>query len=241
MGRNVLRSVRNGGESFPSRRRFISRGQKLRRFNSRTIPTIQNGRLLTRAIRTGGGLGEWVSRIQAACVREASSVLELARLMAQARRAFPRGGWTRLWESGEMPFEIRKGQMLLGIGECVEELNAHTCARLPGALHTLYCLSRLGPAMLEQLVGQGRIHPGLKLRDARALVARYVPGSSRNGSDSKFQDRLARFADFVRKNLGTWSPQEREMVAVKLAALAGEIRAASGSDANPRNSSHQTL
>jgi hypothetical protein len=53
--------------------------------------------------------------------------------------------------------------------------------------------------------------------------ANSIPVISRNGSGSKLNDRLAQLADFIRKNLGTWSPKEREVVVEKLSALAREI------------------
>ncbi|HEX3624530.1 MAG TPA: hypothetical protein VH280_03800 [Verrucomicrobiae bacterium] len=120
-------------------------------------------------------LRDWVCRIQEVCAREANSVLDLARLMAQARNTFAHGDWTAIWRTGELPFALRKGQMLVAIGDGVEGLNAHNCARLPSAIHTLYQIAFLGPKLLEQLISQGRIRPGLTLAEAKALRAEYLP------------------------------------------------------------------
>jgi hypothetical protein len=164
-------------------------------------------------------LHKWISRIQAASAWEVNNVLELARLMAQARRTLPCGGWSKLWRTGAIPFSKRKGEMLVTIGECVEGLNAQNSAQLPGAWNTLYYLARLGRKAMEQLIGQGRIHPGLSLEEAKALSAEYFPGRRRTNPRSKLHVRLARFAAFVQTNLGTWSQQEREMVIQELAKL----------------------
>lgn len=176
-----------------------------------------------------GGLRDWVFRIQAVCAREANNVLELARLVSAARRALPHGGWSKLWRAGEMPipFSKRKGEMLVVIGMAVEGLNTNNCARLPAAWRTLYYLARLDRQTMEQLIGQGRIHPGLSLLEAKGLLDEYLPEIRRTTSRSKLQVRLARFAAFVRTNLGTWSQQERKMAAEELVALAEKIQAAS--------------
>jgi len=154
--RDNLRSRRRG--EIPFEHSFLAKAPKLRRFASKSI--------LTETATTEYGLRGWVSRIQAACAREASNVLELARLMAQARRSLPYGSWSKLWESGEihlLSFSKRKGEMLVTNGECVEGLDAQSSAQLPSAWNTLYYLARLGGKTMEQLIGQGRIHPGLSL------------------------------------------------------------------------------
>jgi hypothetical protein len=237
----------NGGMISPSRMSFISRSPKVRRFyfrifnlmktfiDFRDTTSEKNGHLvaaplaITRAALPKVDLRDWVSQIQAAYAREASDVLELARLMSRVHGRLPYGSWGRLWESREMrmPFKKRKGDMLVTIGRCVEGLDAQSSAQLPAAWNTLYYLARLGCKLMEKLISEGRIHPGLSLEEAKALLAQYRPGNRRTTSRSKLQRRLDAFAVFVREKLGTWLPQEREMVAEKLAALAAEVRAAS--------------
>jgi hypothetical protein len=170
---------------------------------------------------------QWVCRIQAACAREVNNVLELACLIAQARRTLPRGGWSKLWQAGVIPFSKRKGEMLVVIGECVEGLNAQNSAQLPAAWNTLYYLARLGRGKMQQLIHQGRIHPGLSLEEAKALSAEYFPGKRRTNPRSKLHLRLARFTAFVQTNLGIWSQEERTAVVTKLAELTGKIQSVS--------------
>jgi hypothetical protein len=214
-GREILRSCRKNEN--PSGRRFISSRSEFERINPTAVSMDESGT----------GLAGWVCRIQAACARGASNVLELARLVRAARSALSYGGWSKLWQTGEMPFSKRKGEMLVTIGGCLEGLSdAQTSARLPAAWNTLYYLARLGSGTLKQLIDQGRVHPGLRLQEARELLAEYLPGSRRPTSNSKLQIRLARFAEFIQTNLRTWSQQEREKATRELAALVGKIQAA---------------
>ncbi|HEX3628710.1 MAG TPA: hypothetical protein VH280_25145 [Verrucomicrobiae bacterium] len=183
---------------------------------------------------TTEGFGDWVYRIQAAFAREASDVLELATVLCRARRALSDGRWSQLWQGeSTLPFSKRKAEMLVVIGKCVEGLNAQNSAQLPAAWNTLYYIARLGRKMVEELIGQGRIHQGLTLREAIALWAEYVPNNRRATSASKLEARFARFAMFVRKNLEIFSAQDREMVGEQLAALAQEIKASADIAAEP--------
>ena len=125
-----------------------------------------------------------------------------------------------------MPISKRTAEKYVAVGEGFDGLGANDRSHLPAALNTLYCLSDLGREKIEELIKEGRIHPGLKLREAEALVAECDPEGRHVTLPSKIQTRLDRFARFVRREMGTWSPQERETVAAELANLVGEIRAA---------------
>jgi hypothetical protein len=170
-------------------------------------------------------LAGWIRLICEICARGANDTLKLARLMSQARRALPYGGWGQLWRAVRLPFSKRKGEMLVVIGECVEGLDAQNSAQLPMAWNTLYYLARLGRVMVERLVEQGRIHPGLSLREAQTLLAEHHPARCKNAR-SKLRNRLANLAAFIRVNAGSWSWSEQEFASRQLSDLAGEIRKA---------------
>ncbi len=207
-------------------------------FNSRkkASPVFTASDAPLRANQKPCSLDDWIGLIREPCSRGASSTLELARLMSKARRNLPYGRWSQLWQSGGLPFSKRKGEMLLVIGQCVEELDAQHSAHLPAAWNTLYYLVPLGRKTVIQLIKQGRIHPGLSLRVARALLAEYQPGAQRKSSRSKLRDRLARFAAFVRADMGIWSWAEQEFVSRQLRILAEEIHGiARFTSANPQS------
>jgi hypothetical protein len=219
-GSGHIAIVSKRGEK-PSEQFSISNTSNLGRVNSKGSSI--NG--------SEGGLQHWVCRIQAACLLETNNILELARLMCTARRTLPHGGWSQLWQTMEIPFSKRKGEMLVVIGKGVEGLNANNYSHLPVAWRALYYLARLGSGTLKQLVEQGRVHPGLSLQQAKELLAEYLPESRRTISLSKLHVRLARFATFIQTNLKTWSQQERETATRGLAALIEKILTAGGETA----------
>jgi hypothetical protein len=180
-------------------------------------------------------LADWIQLIQQAWTRGADRALELGRLLSRARESLPRGSWSRLWQSRELPFSKRKGEMLVVIGQGVGGLNAQNSARLPAAWNTLYYVARLGQTLVEQLIRQGRIHPELSLREAQVLLAEYHLGTQRKTPRSKLEIRIRRLAAFIRAAMGGWSPTEREWVRKQLLVLAGEIqRSASLQVGTPR-------
>lgn len=169
-------------------------------------------------------IADWIQLIRETCWRSVGNALELARLMSQARRSLPYGGWSRFWQSGRVPFSKRKGEMLVVIGECVEGLDAQNSAHLPAAWNTLYCLARMGRAVVGRLIQQGRIHPALTLRQAQGLLAEHLPGTRRRAAGSKLKIRLARLAAFIRGQMESWTRQEQDFVSHQLLGLAGEIQ-----------------
>ena len=167
----------------------------------------------------------WVEDISTAWARGAAGTLELARIVAKARANLEHGEWSRLWQNQNVPFSKRKGEMLVVIGEAVGELNAQNSAHLPMAWNTLYYLARLGHARLKRLIEEGRVHSDLSLREARALLAEFLPGRSRREPRLQRKMRLARFMQFVRSSLPDWSAAEREFVRIQLLQLTEEIAA----------------
>ena len=168
-------------------------------------------------------LSRWIDDIKKAWGRGATKTIELASIVSQARRSLAYGGWSDLWRTGEMPFSKRKAEMLVVIGEGVENLNANTCAHLPIAWRVLYYLALMGRREIERLVRQGRIHPSLSLRQARALLAEHQPGAVRKVPRPNVKARLDRFAEFVETTLAEWSRQERVLAQRQLLALLARV------------------
>jgi hypothetical protein len=168
-------------------------------------------------------LNDWIERIRQAWTGNTGQTLALARLVYRARRNLPYGSWSRLWQSGQMPFSKRKGEMLVVIGEGVEGMDAQNSAHLSSAWNTLYYLVRLGRTMLERLIQAGRIHTGLTLREAKALLAEFHPEQGAKTPPSKLDARLRQFSAWVRAERRHWSLKEQELVRQRLLSLAGEI------------------
>lgn len=192
------------------------------------------------ASREPCSLADWIGLIREACSRGAGSTLELARLMSQARQSLPYGSWSRLWQSDGLPFSKRKGEKLVVIGQSLEGIDANNCSHLPAAWNTLYYLARLGRRSVERLIEQGRIHTGLSLREAKALLAEHQPQMQRKSPRSNLRARLARFAAFIRADLGIWSPTERGWAGRQLTILVAEIQGAAGFPSFPGQPSLET-
>jgi hypothetical protein len=177
----------------------------------------------------------WVEDIATAWARGATGTLELARIVARARKSLDYGQWSQLWRSGGLPFSKRKGEMLVVIGKGVGGLDAQSSAHLPVAWTTLYHLARLGPSLITRLIDEGRVHPDLSLRDAQALVAAHQLGRSHRRVRPGIKGRLSRFAQFVRVSLQGWSATERQLVRIELLRLADQV-ALSDRSYQPRKS-----
>jgi hypothetical protein len=116
---------------------------------------------------------DWIGEIKRIWAHGPASTLELARLICVIRKLLPRGQWTALWRSGEMPFGLRTAYHLRVIGEGLGWANVHVCARLPAGCRVLYHLAGLDRKTLERLIQAKLIRPTLKEREARQLVAQF--------------------------------------------------------------------
>ncbi len=166
---------------------------------------------------------DWIHEITKVWVRGTTDTMDLARLVSRARRSLRYGGWSQLWRSDRLPFSKRKGEMLVVIGANLGNLPAQISARLPSAWNTLYWVARLDRPVAEQLVQQGRIHPGLTLHEAKALFAENRPEGVRKSSHSEVKQRVTRFISYVRRNVEKWSQEERQFTSEKLVRLVEAI------------------
>jgi hypothetical protein len=162
----------------------------------------------------------WIDKISRAWARGPENTLALARLLHQARHSMKHGQWSRLWRSPRLPFSKRKAEMLVTVSEVWGELTAKNAARLPAAWNTLYHIAQLGQTFAEELIGEGRIHPRLLLREARELVAEYKPEKVlKSRASSPIKRRLDHFSNFVLTHAANWSSAECQLVRAELKRL----------------------
>jgi hypothetical protein len=165
----------------------------------------------------------WAAAIKQTWACGPANILELARLIAQARKALQYGEWSQLWRANRLPFSKRKGEMLRAIGTNLNKLDVQNSAHLPTAWNTLYYLARLGLSTVEQLIRKGRIHPGSSLKEAKALVAEFRIGKPHKNSRPAVIIRLNRFSAFIRATLPAWSQRERRLAKDELLDLLEKI------------------
>jgi hypothetical protein len=134
------------------------------------------------------------------------------------------GLWSKLWRDERRPFSKRKAEMLVVIGAGLKGLNANICAHLPSSWRTLYYIAQLGQALPERLIANGRIHPRLRLREARELLAEFRPElAQRKSTLSPLNRRLIRFSDFVLAHAVARSSSDRQLVRAVLKRLLDAI------------------
>lgn len=167
----------------------------------------------------------WIQVIHEVWSRGTTNTLELARVIARARKCLPYGHWGHLWRSSQaLPFSKRKGDMLVVIGQELGDLDAQNFAQLPSAWSTLYYLALLGRTEVEEAVRQGKIHPGLTLQEAKLMLAKARSAGQQKDSGSGISVRLARLAKFIHAESDHWTHAQRNFCRSRLLALANEIQ-----------------
>ena len=170
---------------------------------------------------------DWIEEIKKVWARGPASTLELARLICVIRKQLPRGEWTALWRSGEMPFGRSKGCQLRVIGEGLGWANVRVCERLPEGSRILYHLALLDRKTLEWLIEEEVIRPTLKLCEAKQLAAQFrgerlKPRSIR----AVLRERLRRLAEYFATNLAGLSVEDMDLAEAQLTRVLQQIGAA---------------
>ena len=109
-------------------------------------------------------VADWIGQIQTLWANGVESRLELASLLSTIRNHLRphRGGWSSLWESGEIPFSKRKAEKLVVVGDGLGwAVNANACSHLPTEWDALYYIAKLGRSLQERLIDEREIRPTL--------------------------------------------------------------------------------
>jgi hypothetical protein len=160
-------------------------------------------------------VADWINDIRQAWACGATNTLSLARLISQSKEDMRQSRqWNRLWHSGltQVTFSKRKAEILATVGLALGNVFAQTFAQMPSGWSILYHLARLGRRKVEQMIGEGAIHPGLSLQEAKTLLAKAQPGAYQKAKRSVVKLRFARFIMFVLKTAAGWSEEERHLV-----------------------------
>lgn len=171
-----------------------------------------------------------IGEIIAAWSRGSAHTMEMAKVVLAARHRLRYGEWSKLWQSGRMPFSKRKGEMLVVIGERLGWIDAQTFAHLPVGWSVLYWLARLERKAFKELLRGGIIHPKLTLAESKRLAKnssdRSKASATQNGNIGR---RLQLFTKYVLQHLDSWSSEERRLVARELSQLVQQISDTGGS------------
>jgi hypothetical protein len=168
-------------------------------------------------------IADWVSEISQACGRGPANILRLARLVSQARVSLRHGEWSAVWRAPGIGLCKKEADRLVKIGKALGEADETNCSHLPRSERTLWHLSHLGWSTLKRLIEQGRVHPGLTMDGAKALLREFRPELAQKPSQSTVKQWLARVAAFVDKKVETWSLEERTLAQAGLLRLAEQL------------------
>lgn len=120
-------------------------------------------------------LQEWADQVNVHVEKAAASVIAAGRVLIDAKADKPHGEWERLFaghpQAVKQPvrFTIGTAERLMVIARHqVLSKSAHA-PTLPSSWMTLYELTKLPDATLTTALRDGRVHPGMERREARAL------------------------------------------------------------------------
>jgi hypothetical protein len=166
---------------------------------------------------------DWVQAITEAWQKGAAHTLELALIVAIARKEMRRGEWAKLWKDDSMPFSQRKGEMLVVIGQQLGWANPQTFARLPAGWSVLYQLARFNRSLLTRLVESQAIHPRLTLREAKDLVSLELGEAQRTHPPARFEARLRSLRAWIKQNHGAWNLEDRDLIKREFALILADL------------------
>lgn len=121
---------------------------------------------LQQQIVTKQDINQWRARIEVAWQRSVESVIEVGRLINEARDQL--GATYALLET-ELPFSTTVAAFLSKIAKNRVLSNPTNFARLPNGVNTLYHLTFIDETKLEEQIDQGEITPNFTLNEAKAL------------------------------------------------------------------------
>jgi N6-adenosine-specific RNA methylase IME4 len=109
-------------------------------------------------------VGVWADRIIAAWRKSVEGVIEIGRLLKEAKDALGHGPFTEMIER-DLPFKARTAQRLMAIAADERLSNPTHVSLLPPHWGTLYELTKLTDDEFEAKIAGGQIHPELERRD----------------------------------------------------------------------------
>jgi hypothetical protein len=179
----------------------------------------------------------WADRINTDVERSAAAILKIAQDLILAKKELSHGGWERLFtghkEAVARPilFSVRTAERLMSIAKHPILGKPVNVTLLPPDRSTLYELAALDTKVLSAALKDGRIHPGMELKDVGRLYqaagekvpTRFVKhrGSSREqyggGYYAPTEENLSHLPEpepedkpFERLWEDTMTPEERE-------------------------------
>jgi hypothetical protein len=167
-------------------------------------------------------INAWQTKLSAGWGKSVIGIVELGKMLQQAKKEIPHGDWRRVFEGPHRPFSIRTAQELMAIARHPVIGNAQHVAHLPAAWSSLNLLSELPQKRLLDLIASGEIHPDVQRPEIERILRR--------------EDSLARQA-----NLMNLEAEERPYRAKHLSPDAAYLSSSASKAAPHKPDIHETL
>lgn len=112
----------------------------------------------------------WAGRITTQLGKSVEAIIEVGRLLVQAKAALDHGEWGRMFADRLVPFNQRSAERLMAIARNKQLSNSTNLSNLPPAVDTLYELSRVEPNQLKAAFKDGKITPAMSRKEVTALL-----------------------------------------------------------------------
>jgi len=103
---------------------------------------------------------DYARKINAAHSRSVASVIEVGRLLIEAKEELDHGDFLRLFQGGTLPFGEDTAERLMRIAENKILSNSAHARILPTSWTTLFELTKLPTRNLQVAIQDGRVHRG---------------------------------------------------------------------------------
>lgn len=139
---------------------------------------------------------QWAMAINTARDKSVNAILEVGRLLVLAKDELPHGHFLRLFKGqpeavrDPIPMTPRMAQLYIAVAKRFGPMEAKCISHLPPCVGTLYELSHIKPDLLEALIANGGVHPGLHRYQARVLSRSAVCEGPRRFEIAKFPAAL---------------------------------------------------
>lgn len=117
-----------------------------------------------------GGAEKWAAQICSKLSKSVEAILEIGRVLINAKKQLAHGEWQRLFDERMVPFSQSAAERLMKIAVHPLLSNATHASILPPSWYTLYELTKLPEAQLAQAIDEGRVTPDMPRDMAKKLM-----------------------------------------------------------------------
>ena len=113
---------------------------------------------------------EWIARISDQVGKSAQSLVELGRLLTEAKGALNHGEWEQMFASGKLRFSLRLAQKLMQVAKHTAISKASNSSFLPPSVDALSMLARLDAEVVQTGINEGAIGPDMTILQAKQFA-----------------------------------------------------------------------